>query len=135
MEIVSRLSACGLVICRTITKIAADWRPSSKSGAEDPRSLDFFRIRLAIQIILTFHLHQLLQFNMKRSSEAFESEANSEKQARRQEPVSCFWCRKKKLKCDRCHPCSNCRARKLACSFSSGPGKDSNIHGVSLNLY
>jgi hypothetical protein len=57
---------------------------------------------------------------MKRSLEKFEPGGSREKLARRQEPVSCYWCRKKKLKCDRCHPCSNCRARKLACSSSSG---------------
>ncbi|KUJ10776.1 uncharacterized protein LY89DRAFT_739766 [Mollisia scopiformis] len=63
---------------------------------------------------------------MKRSSEAFEPESGREKVPRRQEPVSCVFCRKKKLKCDRGGPCSNCRARKLECSSaSSGAGESS----------
>ena len=33
----------------------------------------------------------------------------------RQDPVSCQFCRSKKLKCDRQHPCSNCTARGLSC--------------------
>lgn len=39
---------------------------------------------------------------------------------RRQEPVSCHFCQKKKLKCDRGAPCSNCQARKLLCSSNLG---------------
>ena len=35
----------------------------------------------------------------------------------RQEPVSCESCRKKKLKCNREHPCSNCLARGTICDF------------------
>lgn len=35
----------------------------------------------------------------------------------RQDPVSCEFCRKKKLKCDRQQPCSSCLARRLQCSF------------------
>ncbi|EXJ85152.1 hypothetical protein A1O3_05827 [Capronia epimyces CBS 606.96] len=34
----------------------------------------------------------------------------------RQEPVSCHFCRSKKLKCNRQRPCSNCTARGLACN-------------------
>lgn len=37
----------------------------------------------------------------------------------RQDPVSCEFCRKKKLKCDRQQPCSSCRTRRLQCSFPS----------------
>ncbi|KAH0835327.1 putative Zn(II)2Cys6 transcription factor [Fonsecaea pedrosoi] len=33
----------------------------------------------------------------------------------RQEPISCQFCRSKKLKCNRQHPCSNCASRGLAC--------------------
>ncbi|KFY16655.1 hypothetical protein V492_01183 [Pseudogymnoascus sp. VKM F-4246] len=33
----------------------------------------------------------------------------------RQDPVSCQFCRSKKLKCDRQHPCSNCSARGVTC--------------------
>ena len=44
----------------------------------------------------------------------------------RQDPVSCESCRKKKLKCDRSCPCSNCQTRNLSCIFhgrqcSTGP--------------
>ncbi|KAG0645374.1 transcription factor [Hyphodiscus hymeniophilus] len=60
---------------------------------------------------------------MKRTSGSLDPQNSREKLPRRQEPVSCFWCRKKKLKCDRAYPCSNCRARKLACSSSSDPGE------------
>lgn len=35
----------------------------------------------------------------------------------RQDPVSCQFCRKKKLKCDRQQPCSSCLTRRLQCSF------------------
>ncbi|KAL4779913.1 hypothetical protein BJX76DRAFT_364852, partial [Aspergillus varians] len=35
----------------------------------------------------------------------------------RQDPVSCESCRRKKLKCDRQHPCSSCVSRGLACTF------------------
>ena len=41
----------------------------------------------------------------------------------RQDPVSCELCRKKKLRCDRSTPCSNCESRKTTCSYGSyGPG-------------
>lgn len=40
---------------------------------------------------------------------------------RRQEPVSCQFCRSKKLKCDRQHPCSNCLARGLRCDGQLQP--------------
>jgi hypothetical protein len=33
----------------------------------------------------------------------------------RQEPVSCSFCRSKKLKCDRLSPCSNCATRRISC--------------------
>lgn len=57
---------------------------------------------------------------MKRSSEAaYEPDNGREKVPRRQEPVSCLFCRKKKLKCDRGAPCSNCKARKLECSSAA----------------
>lgn len=39
----------------------------------------------------------------------------------RQEPVSCESCRRKKLKCSREHPCSNCTDRGVACVFSGRP--------------
>ncbi|EXJ85808.1 hypothetical protein A1O1_06177 [Capronia coronata CBS 617.96] len=42
----------------------------------------------------------------------------------RQEPVSCQFCRSKKLKCNRQHPCSNCVARGLPCNSSSQPSNN-----------
>ena len=40
----------------------------------------------------------------------------------RQTPVSCESCRKKKLKCDRALPCSNCSTRAIECSYGDyGP--------------
>jgi hypothetical protein len=53
---------------------------------------------------------------MKRSRDAMEGQCD--KQRRRQECVSCQFCRSKKLKCDRQFPCSNCRARRLICASS-----------------
>ena len=35
----------------------------------------------------------------------------------RQDPVSCESCRRKKLRCDRQKPCSNCRVRDVSCIF------------------
>ncbi|RMZ08299.1 hypothetical protein D0860_04709 [Hortaea werneckii] len=35
----------------------------------------------------------------------------------RQEPVSCDFCRRKKLKCDRTPSCSNCQARSITCIY------------------
>ncbi|KAH7395559.1 fungal-specific transcription factor domain-containing protein [Cadophora sp. MPI-SDFR-AT-0126] len=52
---------------------------------------------------------------MKHSASS-DLESGREKAHRRQDPVSCIFCRRKKLKCDRGAPCSNCRARKLTCS-------------------
>ncbi|KAI1619879.1 hypothetical protein EDD37DRAFT_196347 [Exophiala viscosa] len=37
----------------------------------------------------------------------------------RQDPVSCEFCRSKKLKCDRQQPCSNCATRGLSCNGQS----------------
>lgn len=44
---------------------------------------------------------------------------------RRQTPTSCVLCRTKKLKCDRAQPCSNCKARNIACSFLETPQSSS----------
>ncbi|KIV81945.1 hypothetical protein PV11_04092 [Exophiala sideris] len=38
----------------------------------------------------------------------------------RQDPVSCEFCRSKKLKCDRQQPCANCATRGLSCNGQSG---------------
>ncbi|OAP58957.1 hypothetical protein AYL99_06254 [Fonsecaea erecta] len=39
----------------------------------------------------------------------------------RQDPVSCQFCRSKKLKCNRQQPCSNCASRGLACDAKVAP--------------
>ncbi|XMA13950.1 hypothetical protein WAI453_006741 [Rhynchosporium graminicola] len=52
---------------------------------------------------------------MKHSA-SLDLQSGREKAFRRQDPVSCLFCRRKKLKCDRGAPCSNCRARKVTCS-------------------
>ncbi|KAJ5152760.1 uncharacterized protein N7482_009238 [Penicillium canariense] len=58
---------------------------------------------------------------MKRKTRA-ETSATPRKQPR-QDPVSCESCRRKKLKCDRCLPCSNCASRRTDCSYGGyGPG-------------
>ncbi|KAH8701587.1 hypothetical protein BGW36DRAFT_371149 [Talaromyces proteolyticus] len=66
---------------------------------------------------------------MKRSFEAAEDQRN--KQARRQDPISCQFCRAKKLKCDRLFPCSNCRARKLNCISSTSTSRGT-AHGRKI---
>ncbi|KAM0135616.1 hypothetical protein ACHAO1_004970 [Botrytis cinerea] len=58
---------------------------------------------------------------MKRSPPIdLSQDGRKEKIARRQDPVSCQFCRAKKLKCDRNFPCSNCRARRLPCVSAAG---------------
>ncbi|KAJ8058966.1 hypothetical protein OCU04_011950 [Sclerotinia nivalis] len=53
---------------------------------------------------------------MKRSLSTNPSQdGHKEKIARRQDFVSCQFCRARKLKCDRKFPCSNCHSRKLSC--------------------
>ncbi|CAG7921509.1 unnamed protein product [Penicillium olsonii] len=56
---------------------------------------------------------------MKRS--AGDGAGNPPKRPSRQDPVSCDFCRKKKLKCDRALPCSSCRVRKLSCCYGALP--------------
>ncbi|WPG98498.1 Hypothetical protein R9X50_00128900 [Acrodontium crateriforme] len=51
----------------------------------------------------------------------------------RQDPVSCESCRKKKLKCDRLPPCSNCRARGITCVIQGRQAPPSNeSHSLSV---
>ncbi|KAI5196799.1 hypothetical protein E4T39_07622 [Aureobasidium subglaciale] len=52
---------------------------------------------------------------MKRSAPESSTNAPSQATRRRQDPVSCRVCRKKKLKCSRTFPCSNCVSRGLDC--------------------
>lgn len=42
----------------------------------------------------------------------------------RQDPVSCLFCRSKKLKCDRQQPCSNCATRGLPCNGQVQPRRE-----------
>lgn len=54
----------------------------------------------------------------RKSCNVEESNDDSKKRTPRQDPVSCQSCRKKKLKCDRQHPCSNCRSRRILCKYA-----------------
>lgn len=38
----------------------------------------------------------------------------------RQRPVSCSFCRKRKLRCSRTHPCTNCVSRSEHCDLQDG---------------
>lgn len=77
---------------------------------------------------------------MKRKLESTSAPPPSPKGYRRQDPVSCEFCRKKKLKCDRNHPCGSCSARGLSCSYgiygpAASPSEQRNIDsGRSPNL-
>jgi hypothetical protein len=42
----------------------------------------------------------------------------------RAEPTSCQFCRAKKLRCNRVHPCSNCAARNVTCHFLVPPSRN-----------
>lgn len=44
-----------------------------------------------------------------------QPKSNRRTRCPRQDPVSCQFCRSKKLKCDRRQPCSNCAARGVTC--------------------
>jgi len=54
---------------------------------------------------------------MKRSAERGNSVENGKEtiKFRRQNPISCQFCRSKKLRCDRAQPCANCFARRINC--------------------
>ncbi|KAF2451795.1 hypothetical protein P171DRAFT_478819 [Karstenula rhodostoma CBS 690.94] len=53
----------------------------------------------------------------------------------RPDPVSCEFCRTKKLKCSRVQPCSNCVARGITCRFLVPPSRErSAVPGDSLLL-
>ncbi|KEQ95004.1 hypothetical protein AUEXF2481DRAFT_40259 [Aureobasidium subglaciale EXF-2481] len=52
---------------------------------------------------------------MKRSAPETSTIAEPQATRRRQDPVSCGVCRRKKLKCSRTFPCSNCVSRGLNC--------------------
>ena len=65
---------------------------------------------------------------MKRKLERKAAPTPPPKSTRRQDPVSCESCRKKKLKCDRRLPCRSCTVRNLACSYGTyGPVGSPNV--------
>lgn len=45
------------------------------------------------------------------------------KKTRRRKPVNCTFCRRRKLKCDRQHPCANCVKRNIesSCTYATEP--------------
>ncbi|KAE8151422.1 hypothetical protein BDV25DRAFT_171457 [Aspergillus avenaceus] len=59
---------------------------------------------------------------MKRAVVPSDVVEGTRKRVRRQEPVSCETCRRKKLKCNRQQPCSSCVTRRLACIYGSSEG-------------
>lgn len=63
----------------------------------------------------TRHLHRLQMKRSHNSMDSPQTRAPSSATSRRQEPVSCQFCRTKKLKCSRESPCSNCISRNLEC--------------------
>ena len=48
------------------------------------------------------------------------SEIQKPVRARRRPVVSCEECRRRKIKCDRTHPCQHCRQLKASCNYSDG---------------
>jgi hypothetical protein len=48
------------------------------------------------------------------------SEPKKPARARRRPVVSCEECRRRKVKCDRTHPCNHCRQLKAQCHYSEG---------------
>lgn len=59
-----------------------------------------------------------------KATETTVSETRSkEKKTRRRKPVNCSFCRRRKLKCDRNYPCSNCVKRNIAsaCTYAAKP--------------
>src|ERR1700761_646518 len=55
----------------------------------------------------------------------------------RQDPVSCQFCRSKKLKCNRQNPCSNCSARGLPCDgrfTSAAHAPEPNVDASELSV-
>ena len=54
-------------------------------------------------------------------------------QRRNRQPVSCFYCRSKKLKCDRAHPCETCVKRGDGSSCTYGPAVGTQKATASTN--
>ncbi|THZ50651.1 hypothetical protein D6C90_02405 [Aureobasidium pullulans] len=74
---------------------------------------------------------------MKRSAPATDTNEEPQATRRRQEPISCQVCRKKKLKCSRTFPCSNCVSRGLECQppdvIHWSPGQDRSSSVAATN--
>ncbi|KIW11166.1 hypothetical protein PV08_10466 [Exophiala spinifera] len=51
----------------------------------------------------------------------------------RQDPVSCQFCRSKKLKCDRQQPCSNCTTRGLPCNGQAQPRRENGSPSAEID--
>lgn len=61
---------------------------------------------------------------------------DQEKQGARQRPISCRFCRSRKLRCSRESPCSNCVSRGIRCevdhTVGSSPGERSSSDAALL---
>ncbi|KAF2686189.1 hypothetical protein K458DRAFT_363820 [Lentithecium fluviatile CBS 122367] len=62
-----------------------------------------------------------------------QSQPPSQIPSRRQEPVSCQFCRQKKLRCSRESPCSNCVARNIKCVHVTSRGATVTTPGPSVS--
>lgn len=64
-------------------------------------------------------------------SEIDENCHNPRKRSRRRKPVNCSFCRRRKLKCDRNQPCSNCIKRSIqgGCKYATEPSPGSSNNG------
>lgn len=79
---------------------------------------------------------QLAIRTMKRAAPVSDPGVERYTSRRRQEPVSCAVCRKKKLKCSRTFPCSNCVSRGLRCEPPDAPqwSQDRERYGDNSNF-
>lgn len=91
----------------------------------------------------TYIISLYLPSIMKRSLETANIGQNGldrQNPFRRQSPISCQFCRSKKLKCDRGHPCSNCVARRVVCVSAlsterpGGGGSSEPVAGVRRSV-
>ncbi|KAL2072058.1 hypothetical protein VTL71DRAFT_11401 [Oculimacula yallundae] len=121
------------IMCQ-MGKIDVDFPEDPLNGAERPAATKPFDSRIGIYygpdlrtshginfsptFVGSSHIVAIYLPVVMKHSASLGVESGREK-ARRQEPISCLFCRTKKLKCDRGAPCSNCRARKLTCSSVS----------------
>lgn len=61
--------------------------------------------------------------NHEQSENGGQDDTGKTKKTRRRKPVNCSFCRRRKLKCDRKHPCSNCVKRNIetSCTYATEP--------------